>query len=159
MAGFDQQKAAEKIKALNVRLRAASKTALNNAREAGKILQEAKDHDNSLPGGWGKWVQAHCGITVQYANAWVRISKHWEKIAAKVESGEVSTINEALRAIGTKGDKAKKGTTILKRHQKDIDLMAQRLKTSVEELRAALMEMLRIDLRAEDEVVVEGGKK
>jgi hypothetical protein len=84
--------------------KAAAKTALDHAMQAGLYLAEAKAQLRH--GEWAHWLAAHFRGSERTARAYMRLASRREELEAKRQSSADLTIDGALRLLAEPGERA-----------------------------------------------------
>jgi hypothetical protein len=88
---------ASKINEAHAEAVQAAQSALLHAREAGRLLIEAKA---ALPhGAWAEWLRENVSFSHRTANAYMRVADRWEEIQANSQSSANLSIDGALKLL------------------------------------------------------------
>jgi hypothetical protein len=90
----------------------ALRRSLRRAFNCGELLIEAKAIVSH--GSWEGWVHQQCDFSLRTAQAYIKLSRHRDKIEAKAEDSAFLTIDAALRLIDEEKTDAKKTITVEK---------------------------------------------
>ena len=74
-------------------------SALEHARQAGDLLQQAKQQ---VPHGeWLGWLSANCKVSARQAQRYLKVANNWKAIT-KYDAASYLTIDDAIATVGTK---------------------------------------------------------
>jgi hypothetical protein len=88
---------AKRINAEHDEALSAARTAIEHARRAGALLQQAKDQCGH--GNWTKWVEDHLTLSLRTAQKYLRLAEGWEELEAKAPSTAHLTVEKALELL------------------------------------------------------------
>ena len=88
---------APRIKQAHDRYIEGSRKSLAHAREAGRLLLEAKGLGTH--GQWEQWVKHNCQFSLRTAEAYMRIADRWKDLEAKAQDLALLGIEQALQTL------------------------------------------------------------
>lgn len=89
---------ADRINAKMADVEAAHRNALEQAKEAGDLLIEAKEQVQH--GKWLPWLEAHCHVSADMAGKWMKLAREWPRlVATHSERVPYLGVKEAVRLL------------------------------------------------------------
>lgn len=89
---------AERINAEHQACEQAARSALEHARTAGGLLQEAKE---MLPHGqWEPWIEESCVFSARTARMYMQVARHWPELEERQRVADLS-LREAVKLLST----------------------------------------------------------
>ena len=97
-AVVDMSTIADRINAEHQACEQAARSALEHARAAGGLLQEAKE---TLPHGqWESWIEDSCAFSARTARMYMQVARHWPELEER-QRVAVLSLREAVKLLST----------------------------------------------------------